>query len=127
MKVTANWNIPGIEIVFEGSFSTAEFLYHQSEILQDSRMKEIEYKIIDFTKADLTKMEVEDSFFAVSAVHKQAQKSPGHRTAFIATDNHTIDVFNSFRNEMMKLNVQWDIRIFETHSEAAEWINSGLE
>lgn len=124
MKATVTLEEYGLVVVFEGLITRLEFLSHHDKILNDPRLKDTKFKIIDFTLADFSKLEIEDAYFPVAADHKLNLLSSDHALAFVAKNAHTVRFVEYYKTEATKLGAAWEIKIFASREEAINWIKS---
>ena len=123
MPYATTWEESGVVWTFRGQVTGDEILRANQEIYRDPRFQGLTYQIVDLTAVE--RFDVTEDDMAAVALQDRAGTSskPGVRVAIAAADE-TIKDLSAFYDAVM-VGSAWHQRIFDSISEAREWLTSG--
>ncbi|MEX0361528.1 MAG: hypothetical protein AB3N10_11155 [Allomuricauda sp.] len=124
MKYKITLEEAGILAVFEGNLDTADIKNCIIEIQANEKYSEYEYGIFDYTKADLSNIEIGDVLAELFPLSIGASFSlPFAKVAIVAVDPHTVNINKSYRNKLLEFGIKWGFEIFSNQTDARNWID----
>jgi hypothetical protein len=120
MPYATTWEDSGVVWTFRGNVTGDEILRANREIYRDPRFDQLTYQIVDLTAVE--RFDVTEDDMARIAVHDRAaaRSKPSVRVA-IAAANEMIKDLSAFYDAAM-VGAPWRQRIFDSMSEAREWL-----
>jgi hypothetical protein len=120
MPYATTWEESGVLWTFRGRVTGDEILKANQEIYRDPRFRHLTYQIVDLTAVE--RFDVTEDDMAMIAVQDRsvARSKPGVRVAVAAADDFIKDL-SAFYDAVM-VGSPWHQRIFDSMSEAREWL-----
>ena len=125
MPYATTWEESGVLWIFHGRVTGDEILKANQEIYRDPRFHHLTYQIVDLTEVE--RFDVTEDDMAMIAVHDRAaaRSRPGVRVAVAASDEVIKDL-SAFYDAVM-VGSPWHQRIFDSMSEAREWLTEARD
>jgi head-tail adaptor len=125
MPYATTWEECGVLWTFRGQVTGDEILRANQEIYRDPRFHGLTYQIVDLTGVE--RFDVTEDDMAMIAVQDRAaaRSRPSVRVAVAAADEIIKDL-SAFYDAVM-VGSPWHQRIFDSMSEAREWLTESRE
>ena len=121
MPYSTTWEESGVVWTFHGQVTGDEMLRANQEIYRDPRFDRLAYQIVDLTAVERFDV-TEDDMAMIAVLDRAAARSkPSVRVAVAASDEIIKDL-SAFYDAVM-VGSPWHQRIFDSISEAREWLN----
>ena len=120
MPYSTTWEDSGVLWTFRGKVIGDEILNANREVYRDPRFQRITYQIVDLTgvqQFDVT----EDDMALVAASDRAAARSRPHVRVAVAAADEIIKDLSAFYDAVM-VGSPWRQQIFDSMSEAREWL-----
>ncbi|MBD3348982.1 MAG: hypothetical protein GF400_07280 [Candidatus Eisenbacteria bacterium] len=121
MSYETYWEDEGVRWVYEGTMTDDDVLRANLELYDDPRFESLRYEIADFTRVAKFAAGA-DSIRKLSQLDKkQSARNPDVKVAIVATAPLMRGIARMYA--LASGDSPWDTRIFETESEAREWLS----
>ncbi len=122
MPFMKTWEAEGVYFRQEGRITGDDLLNCATNLCDDERLPTLKYKIAEFVEGeefDVTAKSIRE----VAAMDKRgAEINPGMKVAIVAT--RTLIVGMARMYELSGGDGAWETRVFETMSEARQWVGA---
>jgi hypothetical protein len=125
MPYSTSWEASGVLWTFYGEVTGDEILRANREIYGDPRFHRLTYQLVDLTGVE--RFDVTEDDMAMIAVHdRAAARSKPHIRVAVAAADESIKDLSAFYDAVM-VGSPWHQRIFDSMSEAREWLDGSRE
>lgn len=122
MAYSIVWNGEGSISTYVGAVSLLEIQESNQELYDDQRFNRIRYSLFDFTLADFSTIESEETKYPAAQDRAISMSVENMKVALIAVESHSKSLCEAYIERSQRFGSTWQFGIFPTVKEALAWV-----